>query len=83
VSNYNTLLSTLKKYEAILNNYHQNGKELSQKTVSLANKAFKSGEIDFSKFLQLIEDATLIETEYLSALLNYNKTVLEINYLIN
>ena len=82
VANYNTLLSTLNKHEALLNNYQQNGKKLSKKTVSLAKKAFENGEINFSKYLQLIEEATLIETDYLTALLNYNKTVIEINYLI-
>ena len=66
----------------MLNNYRENGKEVSEKTLLFAEKALQNGEIDFSKYLQLLEDATRIEIDYLTALFNYNKTVLEINYLL-
>ena len=81
-TNYNTLLASLRSYEAVLNNYRENGKEVSEKTLLFAEKALQNGEIDFSKYLQLLEDATRIEIDYLTALFNYNKTVLEINYLL-
>ena len=82
-SNYDILLAKLRKNQTLLDNYENNGRNLSKQTKLFAQKAFNNGEIDFFKYLQLIEDAIQIETEYLIALLNYNKTVLDINYLFD
>ena len=41
------------------------------------------GEINFLEFVGLLERAEDFEINFQKALLNYNRTVLEINYLMN
>jgi len=48
-----------------------------------ARKAFRSGEINFLQYTQLLDNAKKIESDYLYQLLQYNLTVLEANYLMN
>lgn len=75
------LLSDLKKFEEAITYYETTGKELSAALTSNALKAFKNGEIDFFQYIQLLESAKTIEINYLQNLFEYNKTVLEVNYL--
>lgn len=82
-SQYQSLRSDLKKYEEGINYYQMSGKKLSEETLTHATKAFQNGEIDFLQYIQLLENATTIETNYLSTLFQYNMTVLEANYLMN
>jgi cobalt-zinc-cadmium resistance protein CzcA len=82
-SQYRSLQSDLKKYEEGINYYQLSGKKLSEETVVHATKAFQNGEIDFLQYIQLLENAVAIETNYLSALFQYNLTVLEANYIMN
>ncbi len=80
-ANHQGLLSDLKKFEEGINYYDSTGKELSAALTSNASKAFQNGEIDFLQYIQLLESAKTIEINYLQNLFQYNKTVLEINYL--
>lgn len=80
-SRYNALLTDLKKYRETIDYYETTGKNLSKELTKTASKAFKSGEIDFLEYVQLLESAKNIEINYLQNLMKYNNTVLEINYL--
>lgn len=80
-ANYDGLLSDLKKFEEAINYYDQTGKKLSNALTSNASKAFKSGEIDFLQYVQLLESAKNIEISYLQNIHAYNSTILELNYL--
>lgn len=80
---YQALESDLRKFEEGLNYYQSTGKELSEKTLYHAVKAFQNGEINFFQYIQLLENAKNIETNYLTTLFQYNMTVLEANYLMN
>ncbi|MEX2514443.1 MAG: CusA/CzcA family heavy metal efflux RND transporter [Cyclobacteriaceae bacterium] len=82
ISQYQALQSDLKKFEEGLNYYQSSGKKLSEETLMHATKAFQNGEIDFLQYIQLLENAKTIETNYLSTLFQYNMTVLEANYLM-
>lgn len=82
-SNYNTLLSDLKKYQETVDYYENTGKTLSKELTTTASKAFHNGEIDFLQYVQLMENAKNIEINYLQNLNQYNQTVLELNYLTN
>ena len=82
-SKYMELQSDLKQFEEGINYYQSTGKELSEKTIFHAELAFKSGEIDFLQYTQLLENAKNIESNYLTSLFKYNMTVLESNFLIN
>lgn len=82
-SQYQALQSDLKKYEEGLSYYESTGKQLSEETLYHAVKAFQNGEIDFLQYIQLLENAKTIETNYFTTLFQYNMTVLEANYLMN
>lgn len=82
-SRYEALLSELRQHEEGLLYYESKGKNLSRETLFHANKAYQSGDINFLEYAQLLENAKKIEFNYLYALFQYNKTVLEVNYLTN
>jgi len=48
-----------------------------------AGAAFRSGEIDYLEFVQLQERAAELEFSYLTSLYQYNRAVLDANYLID
>ncbi|MBT8186108.1 MAG: CusA/CzcA family heavy metal efflux RND transporter [Croceitalea sp.] len=77
-----------KEYEAQLEaiqsglSYFENeGTQLSDEIVKTAQLSFKHGEIDFFQYIQSIENAYEIKLNYLSQLLQYNQTVIQMNYL--
>ncbi|MDH5476674.1 MAG: TolC family protein, partial [Cyclobacteriaceae bacterium] len=82
-STHQSLLSDLKQYEQHLDYYENTGKKLAEELILHAVKAFKSGEIDFLQYVQLLENAKTIEINYLNSLFQYNMAVLEANYLTN
>ncbi|MDA3928175.1 MAG: CusA/CzcA family heavy metal efflux RND transporter [Prolixibacteraceae bacterium] len=77
----NALNTELNKYEEVLNYYLSDGKHLSQEIIVSAQKSFDAGAIDFFRFVQSIDNAIEIELNYLENLSEYNRVVLEINYL--
>lgn len=83
ISKYRALKSDLRQYEKGIDYYQSTGKKLAEETVFHAMKAFKSGEIDFLQYVQLLENSKNIESNYLTSLFQYNVTVLESNYLMN
>ncbi|WP_458628531.1 CusA/CzcA family heavy metal efflux RND transporter [Winogradskyella sp. PC D3.3] len=81
-SEYQSLLTTLNKYEEAINYYDTQGKRLKNEIIKTANRTFKEGEIDFFQYIQSIETAKDIELSYLDNLNAYNQTVININHLI-
>lgn len=82
-SKHQSLLSDINKYNEALNYYETTGKKLYQELTLNASKAFQNGEIDFLQFVQVLETANNIQISYLQNLNEYNKTVLDLNYLMN
>ncbi len=80
---YSELQSDIRKFEEGISYYETNGKRLAEETMFHARKAFRSGEINFLQYTQLLDNAKKIESDYLYQLLQYNLTVLEANYLMN
>jgi cobalt-zinc-cadmium resistance protein CzcA len=83
VSRYQMLLTELEKQQQALFNYNESGKQLAEKLLSGSDLAYRNGEIDFLQYTQLLEQAISIRTQHLNDLLQYNLTVLDINYLTN
>lgn len=71
----------LAKYQEAINYYNQYGKKLSDEIIKVGNLSYKHGEIDFFQFIQSLENATVIQVDYLDNLLQFNKTQLDIQYL--
>lgn len=83
LNNYAMLRSQLASYEKTLAYYETDGNKMQQELLNHAQIAFQNGEIDFLKYIQLLDHTTTIETNYLSALYQYNITVLEANFMQN
>ncbi len=76
-----SLFSKLKSYESSVNYYETAGRSLSRELLFNADKAYKSGEIDFLQYIQLVRNSVAIEMNYLNDLNKFNQTVLSLNYL--
>lgn len=79
---YLSLISEINALEESIKYYKESGQELSSELIKHASEAFKSGEIDYLQYTQLIENALDIEITYLKDLLQYNHKVIEVNYLM-
>ena len=69
------------KYREGLRFYTQSGQKLARETRKFAAKAYQEGEIDVSRYLIILQQATQIEREYYNNLWQYNLKTLEIQYL--
>lgn len=83
IAKHKGLESDMRQYNETLEYYESTGKNLSKKILFHAMKAFENGEINYLEYVQLLENAKNIETNYLITLFEYNNTVLQANYLIN
>jgi cobalt-zinc-cadmium resistance protein CzcA len=61
--------------------YENSGKKLSDEILKVANMSYKHGEIDFFQYIQSLENALQIKIDYLDAILEYNNTLLDIEYI--
>jgi cobalt-zinc-cadmium resistance protein CzcA len=78
---YHTLKNNLNNLQEKLNYYKNDGNTLSEETIFHASRAFESGEINFLQYIQLLENASQIEINYLNTIYDHNNTVIEINFL--
>ena len=77
------LLTQLSRHDKALQFYDQEGRQLAQEIVTASSKAFQAGEIDFLQFILSLENANNVDRNYLDNLIQYNWTVLDVNYLSN
>ena len=80
-ANFEAQRADLQQYEEAINYYESAGNLLSQELINNGTKAFKSGEIDFLQYIQLLDNAKGIEITYLENLYKYNMILLDIKYL--
>ena len=73
--------NTLAQHQQAINYYTEHGKKLANEILKVADMSYKHGEIDFFQYIQSLENATTIHMEYLEALIQYNKTQLDLQYL--
>jgi len=83
LASYKAKSEELNKYQQAISYYQNTGKALAEELVMHGSRAFQNGEIDFLQYVQLLDNASHIEINYLDNLRKYNQTVLDINYLLN
>ncbi|MDI5950978.1 CusA/CzcA family heavy metal efflux RND transporter [Flavobacterium yafengii] len=71
----------LAKHQEAINYYNLYGKKLSDEIIKVGNNSYKHGEIDFFQYIQSLENATTIQVDYLDAILQFNQTQLDLQYL--
>jgi cobalt-zinc-cadmium resistance protein CzcA len=80
-SKQNKLKSELAKNQESLDYFYEIGEKLSAEIIRNSEKSFLLGEIDFFQYIMSMENALAIKLDFLTSLSEYNKTVIEINYL--
>ncbi|MCC3158023.1 CusA/CzcA family heavy metal efflux RND transporter [Hymenobacter sp. 15J16-1T3B] len=76
------LLNRLREQQARMQFYQQTGLPQAALILRLASKGWRSGEMPFAEYLLHAERAQRLRTDYLDAVLAYNQTVLEVEYLL-
>jgi len=69
------------QFQQAINYYNEYGKKVSDEIIKVANSSYKQGEIDFFQYILSLENATTIQVEYLDAVIQYNKTQLDLQYI--
>ncbi|MEO6189370.1 MAG: TolC family protein, partial [Saprospiraceae bacterium] len=82
-TSYITAVQDYNKYNKSLQYYQSTGLLMADKIFSSAQTAYTQGEINYVEYVQSIQQATFIKTEYLQALNNYNQSIIYLNYLIS
>ena len=70
----------LNQHREMIKYYTENGQTLSREIIKTADMSYKNGEIDFFQYIQSMENAISIESDYLDNILSYNKSYLELHY---
>ena len=78
---YLNKIQELNKFREQVSWYNDKGKRTSDELLRFAERGFSMGEIDYLMYINSIEQAITIKTEYLLAMNQYHQTVIEINYL--
>jgi cobalt-zinc-cadmium resistance protein CzcA len=81
IKQYNQALQTLAKYDEALSYYDEAGLKQASEQIRIAQFAYSKGEIGYIEFIQNMTQAMNIRLAYLSALRDYNQTVIELTYL--
>ncbi len=70
----------LNQHREMIKYYTENGQTLSREIIKTADMSYRNGEIDFFQYIQSMENAIRIESDYLDNVLSYNKSYLELHY---
>lgn len=70
----------LNQHKEMIKYYTENGQTLSKEIIKTADMSYRNGEIDFFQYIQSMENAISIESDYLDNVLSYNKSCLELHY---
>lgn len=76
------LQGELNKQAKALDYFQATGQKLAQELRSNAQKSYQQGELNFTQYVQLLNQAQRIELDYLHSLYQYNFFRLECHYLI-
>ena len=73
--------NTLDQHLQAIKYYNEYGSKLASEIIKVGDMSYKHGEIDFFQYILSLDNATTIQMEYLDALIEYNRTQLDLQYL--
>ena len=79
---YETRRNNLQNYRRQLEYYNNSRLKEADMIIKSAYKQYKGGNIDYLQYVQYFDQATNIRIDYLDALLQYNTTVIELEYIL-
>lgn len=71
------------QFAELLNYYKTEGLPTAETIINTAQRSYKAGDIGYIEYIQNVKDAIKIKTDYVTALSNYNQTIIQLNYLLN
>ncbi len=80
-SEYQEGITSYKKYLESLNYYESTGLKQAEKIISTATRSYDAGEISYLVYMQSLNQAFEIKINYLETVRNYNRSIIQINYL--
>ena len=78
-SAYQTAVTEYRKYDLQVKYFETSGLKNAETITATANKQFQNGEINYLDWVLLINQAIIIQNDYVEALKNRNSSVVEIN----
>ena len=78
---YQQAIHEYNKYKSGLSYYEENALAQSELILKNAQKAFKNGTIGYVEYVQAINQATQIQTNWLETLNNYNQAIIQLEFL--
>jgi cobalt-zinc-cadmium resistance protein CzcA len=72
-----------KQYAEQLHYYQSEGLPMAESIANIAQRSYKSGDIGYIEYVQNLNEANKIKTDYLTMRNNYNQTIINIQYLLN
>ncbi len=82
-SEYRVAVAQYKKYQEAVSYFEKNGLQSADVIVSTANQQLSNGTINYLEWVQLINQASLIKSDYIDAVKNLNEAVIQLNYFSN
>jgi len=77
----NQLLAQLQKSNKYLDYYQNQGLDMANQLISIAEKSYRAGDTGYLQYLQSLEQALRIKMSYLQNLNEYNQVAFELKYL--
>ncbi|GAB5550814.1 MAG: CusA/CzcA family heavy metal efflux RND transporter [Saprospiraceae bacterium] len=74
------LLIQLRKHERALQFYQTEGQQLAEEITRNAYQAFQNGDLDLLLFIQALENANRMKKHYLDNIIQYNLTIIDLQY---
>ncbi|PRY14312.1 cobalt-zinc-cadmium resistance protein CzcA [Pontibacter ummariensis] len=74
-------MAALQKAEASLSFYEKEGLQLAEEQIRTARFGYKEGAVDYLAYIQNLDQATVVQEEYLQSLQQYNLAIIELNRL--
>ncbi len=71
------------QFKQQVNYYQSQALPMAESIIYTAQQSYKAGDIGYIEYLQNVKDAIKIKMDNLSAINNYNQTIINIQYLIN
>jgi len=82
-SQYAQEIEQLQTFESMINYYTQTALPNAKVISDNSTKAYMNGDIAYVEYLQGLETALAIRTNYINAINNYNQAVINLQYLLN
>ena len=82
-SDFGTALVSCQKYQQTVQYFENTALKNAALITSTANTQLANGNINYLEWVQLINQATTVKSDYLEAVKNLNESILELNYFIN